>query len=146
MEGIRERLSAHGGDARVSVLKAVVTQASAAIPAMPIYLAILFKVMKARGIHEGCIEQVDGLFRNALYNPSPVLDEMGRLRADGKELDPAVQSEVAALWQKIDTDNLHELSDFQGYRREFLQLFGFEVDGVDYDADVNPLVPIRNMV
>ncbi|HBQ40516.1 MAG TPA: bifunctional NADH-specific enoyl-ACP reductase/trans-2-enoyl-CoA reductase [Halieaceae bacterium] len=146
VEGIRERLSAHGGDARVSVLKAVVTQASAAIPAMPIYLAILFKVMKARGIHEGCIEQVDGLFRNALYNPSPVLDEMGRLRADGKELDPAVQSEVAALWQKIDTDNLHELSDFQGYRREFLQLFGFEVDGVDYDADVNPLVPIRNMV
>ncbi|MAA86407.1 MAG: enoyl-[acyl-carrier-protein] reductase FabV [Haliea sp.] len=146
VEGIRERLSAHGGDARVSVLKAVVTQASAAIPAMPIYLAILFKVMKARGIHEGCIEQVDGLFRNALYNPSPALDEMGRLRADGKELDPAVQSEVAALWQKIDTDNLHELSDFQGYRREFLQLFGFEVDGVDYDADVNPLVPIRNMV
>ena len=143
VEGIRERLSAHGGDARVSVLKAVVTQASAAIPAMPIYLAILFKVMKARGIHEGCIEQVDGLFRNALYNPSPALDEMGRLRADGKELDPAVQSEVAALWQKIDTDNLHELSDFQGYRREFLQLFGFEVDGVDYDADVNP---IRNMV
>ncbi|HAN68595.1 MAG TPA: bifunctional NADH-specific enoyl-ACP reductase/trans-2-enoyl-CoA reductase, partial [Halieaceae bacterium] len=103
VEGIRERLSAHGGDARVSVLKAVVTQASAAIPAMPIYLAILFKVMKARGIHEGCIEQVDGLFRNALYNPSPALDEMGRLRADGKELDPAVQSEVAALWQKIDT-------------------------------------------
>ena len=146
VEGIRERLSAHGGDARVSVLKAVVTQASAAIPAMPIYLAILFKVMKARGIHEGCIEQVDGLFRNALYNPSPALDEMGRLRADGKELDPAVQSEVAALWQQIDTDNLHELSDFQGYRREFLQLFGFEVDGVDYDADVNPLVPIRNMV
>lgn len=146
VEGIRERLAAHGGDARVSVLKAVVTQASAAIPAMPIYLAILFKVMKARGIHEGCIEQVDGLFRNALYNPSPALDEMGRLRADGKELDPAVQSEVAALWQKIDTDNLHELSDFQGYRREFLQLFGFEVDGVDYDADVNPLVPIRNMV
>ncbi|MCR9186973.1 MAG: trans-2-enoyl-CoA reductase family protein [Halieaceae bacterium] len=146
VEGIRERLSAHGGDARVSVLKAVVTQASAAIPAMPIYLAILFKVMKARGIHEGCIEQVDGLFRNALYNPSPALDDMGRLRADGKELDPAVQSEVAALWQQIDTDNLHELSDFQGYRREFLQLFGFEVDGVDYDADVNPLVPIRNMV
>ncbi|WP_035527255.1 enoyl-ACP reductase FabV [Haliea salexigens] len=146
VEGIRERLAAHGGDARVSVLKAVVTQASAAIPAMPIYLAILFKVMKARGIHEGCIEQVDGLFRNALYNPAPELDEQGRLRADGKELDPAVQSEVAALWQKIDTDNLHELSDFQGYRREFLQLFGFEVDGVDYDADVNPLVPIRNMV
>ncbi|MDP4652006.1 MAG: trans-2-enoyl-CoA reductase family protein [Haliea sp.] len=146
VEGIRERLAAHGGDARVSVLKAVVTQASAAIPAMPIYLAILFKVMKARGSHEGCIEQVDGLFRNALYNPAPALDDQGRLRADGKELEPEVQAEVAALWQQIDTHNLHDLSDFQGYRREFLQLFGFEVDGVDYDADVSPLVPIRNMV
>lgn len=144
--GIRQRLAAQGGDARVSVLKAVVTQASAAIPAMPIYLAILFKVMKARGTHEGCIEQVDGLFRNSLYNPTPELDDQGRLRADGKELDPEVQAEVAALWQQIDTDNLHQLSDFQGYRREFLQLFGFEVDGVDYDADVNPLVPIENMV
>ncbi|MFU8765572.1 MAG: enoyl-ACP reductase FabV [Haliea sp.] len=144
--GIRERLAAKGGDARVSVLKAVVTQASAAIPAMPIYLAILFKVMKARGSHEGCIEQVDGLFRESLYNPAPQLDEEGRLRADRKELDPAVQAEVAELWQQIDTDNLHQLSDFAGYRREFLQLFGFEVDGVDYEAEVNPLVPIHNMV
>jgi enoyl-[acyl-carrier protein] reductase/trans-2-enoyl-CoA reductase (NAD+) len=144
--GIRARLAAKGGDARVSVLKAVVTQASAAIPAMPIYLAILFKVMKARGSHEGCIEQVDGLFRDSLYNPAPQLDDEGRLRADRKELDPAVQAEVAELWQQIDTDNLHQLSDFAGYRREFLQLFGFEVDGVDYEADVDPLVPIHNMV
>jgi enoyl-[acyl-carrier protein] reductase / trans-2-enoyl-CoA reductase (NAD+) len=144
--GIRERLAAKGGDARVSVLKAVVTQASAAIPAMPIYLAILFKVMKARGSHEGCIEQVDGLFRESLYNPAPQLDAEGRLRADQKELDPAVQAEVAELWQQIDTGNLHQLSDFAGYRREFLQLFGFEVDGVDYEAEVNPLVPIHNMV
>ena len=144
--GIRERLAAKGGDARVSVLKAVVTQASAAIPAMPIYLAILFKVMKARGSHEGCIEQIDSLFRNSLYSPAPQLDEEGRLRADGKELDPEVQAEVAQLWQQIDTDNLHQLSDFAGYRREFLQLFGFEVDGVDYEADVSPLVPIRDMV
>lgn len=144
--GIRERLAARGGDARVSVLKAVVTQASAAIPAMPIYLAILFKVMKARGSHEGCIEQIDSLFRNSLYSPAPQLDDEGRLRADGKELDPAVQAEVAQLWQQIDTDNLHQLSDFAGYRREFLQLFGFEVDGVDYEADVSPLVPIRDMV
>ncbi|MFO7552913.1 MAG: trans-2-enoyl-CoA reductase family protein, partial [Haliea sp.] len=144
--GIRERLAAKGGDARVSVLKAVVTQASAAIPAMPIYLAILFKVMKARGSHEGCIEQIDSLFRNSLYSPAPQLDEEGRLRADGKELDPEVQAEVAQLWQQIDTDNLHQLSDFAGYRREFLQLFGFEVDGVDYEADVSPLVTIRDMV
>ncbi|MEH6570833.1 MAG: enoyl-ACP reductase FabV [Halioglobus sp.] len=143
---IREKLAAKGGDARVSVLKAVVTQASAAIPAMPIYLAVLFKVMKARGIHEGCIEQVDGLFRESLYGDSPYLDEEGRLRADRKELDPEVQAAVGELWDQINTDTLRELSDFAGYKREFLQLFGFEVDGVDYEADVNPLVAIRNMV
>lgn len=143
---IRERLAAKGGDARVSVLKAVVTQASAAIPAMPIYLAILFKVMKERGVHEGCIEQIDSLFRESLYNPAPQLDDEGRLRADRKELDPAVQEEVARLWEQIDTDNLHRLSDFDGYRREFLQLFGFEVDGVDYETDVNPKIDIPNLV
>ncbi len=143
---IRERLAAKGGDARVSVLKAVVTQASAAIPAMPIYLALLFKVMKEQGVHEGCIEQVDGLFRDSLYNPEPFLDDEGRLRADRKELDPAIQGAVAALWDEIGTDNLKELSDFEGYRREFLQLFGFEMDGVDYDADVDPVAPIADMV
>lgn len=143
---IRERLAAKGGDARVSVLKAVVTQASAAIPAMPIYLALLFKVMKEQGIHEGCIEQIDGLFRDSLYNATPQLDEEGRLRADGQELDPAIQAAVATLWEKINTDTLRELSDFAGYKREFLQLFGFEVDGVDYEADVNPEVTIANMV
>lgn len=143
---IRERLAAKGGDARVSVLKAVVTQASAAIPAMPIYLALLFKVMKARGIHEGCIEQIDGLFRDSLYNTEPFLDEEGRLRADRHELDPAVQEEVSKLWDGINTETLRTLSDFEGYKREFLQLFGFEVDGVDYDADVNPEVTISQMV
>lgn len=143
---IRARLAGRGGDARVSVLKAVVTQASAAIPAMPIYLALLFKVMKARGVHEGCIEQVDGLFRDSLYGANPLLDDEGRLRADGKELDPEVQDAVAELWDGIDTANLRERSDFEGYRREFLQLFGFEVDGVDYDADVDPVVPIANLV
>lgn len=143
---IRERLAQQGGDARVSVLKAVVTQASAAIPAMPIYLAILFKVMKEQGVHEGCIEQVDGLFRDSLYGGEPQLDDEGRLRADGKELAPAVQAAVADIWTRIDTDNLNDLSDFAGYKREFLQLFGFEVDGVDYDADVDPVVPINNLV
>lgn len=143
---IRERLAAKGGDARVSVLKAVVTQASAAIPAMPIYLALLFKVMKEQGVHEGCIEQVDGLFRDSLYGENPQLDEEGRLRADRRELDPSVQEAVAALWQQINTDTLRELSDFEGYRREFLQLFGFEVEGVDYDADVDADVAIANLV
>ena len=143
--GIRERLAAKGGDARVSVLKAVVTQASAAIPAMPIYLAILFKVMKARGTHEGCIEQIDRLFRDAMYGEK-ALDEEGRQRVDDLELLPEVQAEVADLWAQIGTENLDELSDFAGYREEFLQLFGFEVPGVDYDADVDPAITIPQMV
>ena len=143
--GIRERLAAKGGDARVSVLQAVVTQASAAIPAMPIYLALLFKVMKERGEHEGCIEQVDGLFRDSLYGDKPYLDDEGRLRADRNELSPEVQEAVGGLWDQINTDTLRELSDFAGYKRGFLQLFGFEIDGVDYDADVNPEVTIKNM-
>ena len=142
---IRNRLAAKGGDARVSVLKAVVTQASAAIPAMPIYLAILFKVMKARGTHEGCIEQIDRLFREALYGDKP-LDDEGRCRVDDLELLPEVQAEVAGLRDQIGTDNLSDLSDFTGYRQEFLQLFGFEVDGVDYDADVDPAVTIAQLV
>jgi enoyl-[acyl-carrier protein] reductase/trans-2-enoyl-CoA reductase (NAD+) len=144
--GLRERLTKTGGDARVSVLKAVVTQSSAAIPAMPIYLALLFKVMKEQGSHEGCIEQVDGLFRDSLYGAEPFLDEEGRLRADRRELDPAVQDAVAALWDGINTETLREQSDFDGYKREFLQLFGFEVDGVDYEADVSPQVDIDEMV
>ena len=145
VKGIRERLAPLGGDARVSVLKAVVTQASAAIPAMPIYLAILFKVMKARGVHEGCIEQIDRLFRDRLYGDGD-LDDEGRLRVDQLELDPAVQAEVAGIWEQIDTDNLKSLADFDGYRQEFLQLFGFGVDGVDYAADVDPDIAIAALV
>jgi enoyl-[acyl-carrier protein] reductase / trans-2-enoyl-CoA reductase (NAD+) len=143
---IRKKLAAHGGDARVSVLKAVVTQASSAIPIMPLYLALLFKVMKENGTHEGCIEQVDGLFRDSLYGANPQLDSEGRLRADGRELRPEVQNKVAELWAQVNNDNLYELSDFKGYKQEFLRLFGFEIDGVDYDADVDPLVPIKNLV
>ena len=142
---IRARMASIGGDARVSVLKAVVTQASSAIPAMPIYLAILFKVMKAKGTHEGCIEQIDRLFREVMYGDK-ALDDEGRQRVDDLELLPEVQAEVAELWSQIDTDNLNELSDFAGYREEFLQLFGFEVPGVDYDADVDPVANIANLV
>ncbi len=143
---IRQKLAALGGDARVAVLQAVVTQASAAIPAMPIYLALLKKVMAARGEYEGCIEQIDALFRDALCSDTPQLDAEGRLRADAKELNPEVQGAVANLWGDINTETLHELSDFAGYKREFLQLFGFEVPGVDYEADVNPDVAIGNLV
>lgn len=143
---IRERLAAKGGDARVSVLKAVVTQASSAIPIMPLYLSLLFKVMKADGSHEGCIEQVDGLFRNSLYGSSPIRDQEGRLRADSLEMRPEIQAAVSEAWEKVESDNIHELTDFAGYKREFLRLFGFEVEGVDYDADVDPVVPIDELV
>jgi enoyl-[acyl-carrier protein] reductase/trans-2-enoyl-CoA reductase (NAD+) len=144
--GIREKLRAHGGDARVSVLKAVVTQASSAIPIMPLYLSLLFKTMKQQGTHEGCIEQVYGLFRDSLYGASPHLDHDGRLRADDKELDPQVQARVRELWNQVSNENIHELTDFAGYKREFLRLFGFDIDGVDYQAEVNPDVAIPNLV
>lgn len=142
---IRKQLAAQGGDARVAVLKAVVTQASSAIPIMPLYLALLFKVMKEQRTHEGCIEQIDGLFRESLYGDAPLLDEEGRLRADGKELQPEVQEKVERLWGQVTTENLHELTDFKGYKQEFLRLFGFEMPGVDYEADVDPVVPITNL-
>lgn len=143
---IRKKLAAKGGDARVSVLKAVVTQASSAIPIMPLYLSLLFKIMKDEGTHEGCIEQVDGLFRDSLYSANPILDSDGRLRADGKEMQPEVQNKVLEMWSQVSNENLDSISDFKGYKHEFLRLFGFEIEGVDYDADVNPLVPIKNLV
>ncbi|MDP9894191.1 enoyl-[acyl-carrier protein] reductase/trans-2-enoyl-CoA reductase (NAD+) [Variovorax boronicumulans] len=144
--GIRAGLAAKGGDARVSVLKAVVTQASSAIPMMPLYLSLLFKVMKEKGTHEGCIEQVQGLFAESLYGSTPHLDAEGRLRADYKELAPDVQARVVELWPQVTSENIHELTDFAGYKTEFLRLFGFAVEGVDYEADVNPDVGIPNLV
>ena len=143
---LRDKLAARGGDARVSVLKAVVTQASSAIPVMPLYLGLLFKVMKEDGSHQGCIEQIDLLFRESLYGSSPQLDDEGRLRTDYLELRPEIQQKVEQLWDNINDDNLFELSDMDGYKHEFLKLFGFEIDGVDYDADVNPVVAINNLV
>ncbi|MBC8748249.1 enoyl-[acyl-carrier protein] reductase/trans-2-enoyl-CoA reductase (NAD+) [Paraburkholderia sp. WC7.3g] len=144
--GIRSKLAAKGGDARVAVLKAVVTQASSAIPMMPLYLSLLFKVMKEKGTHEGCIEQVYGLYKDSLYGSQPHLDDEGRLRADYKELDPQVQGRVQQLWNLVSNDNLYELTDFAGYKTDFLRLFGFEMKGVDYEADVNPDVRIPNLV
>jgi len=143
---IRDKLAVTGGDARVSVLKAVVTQASSAIPIMPLYLAMLFKEMKADGSHEGCIEQLYRLFGECLYNTDPRLDDIGRLRVDELELRPEIQSAVAESWAKISTENLSELTDFAGYKHEFLSLFGFDIDGVDYEADVATDVPIANLV
>jgi enoyl-[acyl-carrier protein] reductase/trans-2-enoyl-CoA reductase (NAD+) len=130
----------HGGKARVAVLKAVVTQASSAIPVMPLYLAILFKVMKEQGTHEGCIEQIQRLFKECLYSSNPRLDDAGRYRVDELELDPAVQSKVEKIWDQVTEENLFELTDFAGYKAEFLRLFGFGIDSVDYDAETSPLV------
>ena len=143
---IRRKLAEKGGDARVSVLKAVVTQASSAIPIMPLYLSLLFRVMKADGSHEGCIEQLYRLFSECLYNEQPRLDSEGRLRVDELELRPEIQNAVAEAWDRVTTENLNELTDFAGYKKDFLRLFGFEMDNVDYDADVDPAVPIRQMV
>jgi enoyl-[acyl-carrier protein] reductase / trans-2-enoyl-CoA reductase (NAD+) len=144
--GIREKLAKTGGDARVSVLKAVVTQASSAIPIMPLYLSLLFKVMKEDGSHEGCIEQLYRLFAECLYNDSPRLDDEGRTRVDELELRDEIQDKVIELWDKITTENIPELTDFTGYQAEFLRLFGFGIDGVDYEADVNQVVEIKNLV
>jgi enoyl-[acyl-carrier protein] reductase / trans-2-enoyl-CoA reductase (NAD+) len=145
-QALQHQLQSKGGQARVSVLKAVVTQASSAIPVMPLYLSLLFKVMKEEGTHEGCIEQIDLLFRESLYGDAPRLDDEGRWRADYKELDPSIQQQVAKLWQQVTTENLNAVADFKAYKTGFLQLFCFEVPGVDYEADVDPVVPIKNLV
>lgn len=144
--GIREKMAALGGDARVSVLQAVVTQASAAIPVMPLYQALLFRVMKEAGTQEGCIEQIYRLFTECLYSDTPVRDDEGRLRVDGNELEPQVQREVERLWDLVNTENLNELTDLQGYKQEFLRLFGFAVDGVDYEADVDAGIQIPGLL
>ncbi|MCS5583341.1 MAG: bifunctional NADH-specific enoyl-ACP reductase/trans-2-enoyl-CoA reductase, partial [Pseudomonadales bacterium] len=113
---------------------------------MPLYLAMLFKEMKRKGTHEGCIEQLYRLYTECLYSDSPRTDEEGRLRVDELELLPEVQDVVAEAWAKISTENLAELTDFVGYKKEFLNLFGFEIEGVDYAADVDPNVQISNLV
>ena len=134
------------GRAYVSVLKALVTQASSAIPIMPLYLALLFKVMKEKGVHEGCIEQIYGLFKEGLCAENPATDELNRLRMDGKELQADIQAAVTELWPKVTTENIDELTDFVGYNEDFLKLFGFGLEGVDYQADVDPAVEIPNLI
>ena len=129
--------------ANVSVLKAVVTQASSAIPVMPLYLSILFKEMKAAGTHEGCIEQLGRLFKECIYSPAPRLDNDQRFRVDELELLPQMQAKIESIWPQVTTENLHELSDFDAYKSEFLRLFGFGIDTVDYSEDVSPLVEVN---
>jgi enoyl-[acyl-carrier protein] reductase/trans-2-enoyl-CoA reductase (NAD+) len=134
------------GQARVTSLNAVVTQASSAIPIMPLYISAMFKVMKADGTYEGCIEQISNLFKENIYSESPRLDEQGRFRQNYKELEDSVQQRITDVWNSVDTDTLDELTDYIGYHDEFLKLFGFGVDGVDYDEDLSPEVEINNLI
>lgn len=131
------------GTAYVSVNKALVTQASSAIPVVPLYISLLYKVMKEAGLHEGTIEQIQRLFADHLSSGSgPELDEKGRIRIDDWEMRDDVQSAVAEAWENVTTENLSELSDFSGYKNEFLRLFGFGLEGVDYESDTNPERPL----
>jgi enoyl-[acyl-carrier protein] reductase/trans-2-enoyl-CoA reductase (NAD+) len=135
--------AAVGGRAFISVNKALVTQASSAIPVVPLYISILYRVMKAKGLHEATIEQMQRLFATQLYNGNqPAFDSEGRVRVDDWEMRDDVQAEVSALWPQVTTENLAELTDIDGYRIEFLKMFGFGLAGVDYDADVEPHVPM----
>ena len=140
-----EKLAPLGGKAWVSVNKALVTQASSAIPVVPLYISLLYKVMKADGTHEDTIEQMDRLFRERLYNGNPQPDEAGRIRVDDWEMTPAVQTLVAERWQQVNTENLADLADFEGYQSSFLRLFGFGLKGVDYAAETDPNVAVPSL-
>jgi len=143
---LNKQLGEHGGHAYVSVCKALVTQSSSAIPVVPLYISALYKVMKEKGLHEGTIEQAYRLFADRLYNPNGTeVDEAGRIRIDDWEMREDVQEEVAKIWEQISTDNIYELSDLEGYRKEFFQLFGFEFEGIDYAADVSAEVATPNV-
>ncbi|AMC99374.1 enoyl-ACP reductase FabV [Halomonas chromatireducens] len=140
---IDSKLKAAGGGANVAVLKSGVTQASAAIPVMPLYIAMVYKIMKEKGLHEGTIDQLNRLFGDRLYSAQGQggqfdTDDAGRLRLDDWELRDDVQQACKELWPKVTTENLFEITDYAGYKHDFLKLFGFERDDVDYDADVNP--------
>ena len=135
---INEKIAEDGGRAYVSVNKAVVTQASSAIPVVPLYISVLFKKMKEEGIHEDCIEQMYRLFSERLRS-DPQLDSEGRIRIDDWEMRDDIQQSVAEAWKKINTDNLSEISDFEGYQSDFLKLFGFGIPGINYDAETDPI-------
>jgi len=143
---ISDKLKDINGKAYVSVNKALVTQASSAIPVIPLYISLLYKTMKEMGLHEGTIEQIDRLYRERLYTGGEVpVDEQGRIRIDDWEMRDDVQAKVSELWAKADTENLAEIGDLEGYRKDFYNLFGFEFAGVDYAADANEMVNIESI-
>jgi enoyl-[acyl-carrier protein] reductase / trans-2-enoyl-CoA reductase (NAD+) len=136
---LNTKLAVSGGYAYVSVNKALVTQASSAIPVVPLYISILYKIMKEKGLHEGCIEQMQRMYADHLTNgKKPKLDTNGRIRIDDWEMKPEIQAAVSAIWPTVTTENLKQLTDFAGYQTEFLKLFGFGVSGVNYEADCSP--------
>ena len=142
---INAKLASLGGKAWVSVNKALVTQASSAIPVVPLYISILYKIMKAGGTHEECIEQMDRLFRDRLTQSEPPTDEVGRIRVDDWEMADEVQALISERWEAVESANLNELADFKGYQASFQRLFGFGFEGVDYTAEVDPAVPIPSI-
>ncbi|MCK7629860.1 trans-2-enoyl-CoA reductase family protein [Shewanella sp. JNE10-2] len=142
-KALNDQLSATGGSANVAVLKSVVTQASSAIPVMPLYIAMVFKKMRQEGLHEGCMEQIYRMFSERLYRTDgakPETDSDNRLRLDDWELRDDIQQHCRDLWPQVTTENLSELTDYREYKAEFIKLFGFGIEGIDYDADVNPYV------
>ncbi len=142
---ITDTLKDINGEAYVSVNKALVTQASSAIPVIPLYISLLYKVMKEEGIHEGCIEQIERLFNARLYAENMPLDESGRIRVDDWEMRDDIQAKVLELWKQATTETLPEIGDLKGYKTDFFNLFGFKVDGIDYDKDVNEMVEIPGL-
>lgn len=133
------------GEALLSVNKALVTQSSAAIPVVPLYISLLYKLMKEKGTHEGCIEQCYRLFKDFLYANTLHLDALGQIRIDDLEMDPNIQKEIEQRWAQINSENVMQLSDLAGYRKDFYQLFGFDLEGVDYAEEVNPQVRIPSI-
>jgi enoyl-[acyl-carrier protein] reductase/trans-2-enoyl-CoA reductase (NAD+) len=143
---ITNDLKSLNGKAYVSVNKALVTQASSAIPVIPLYISLLYKIMKAEGVHEGCIEQIQRLFEQRLYTGKEVpTDDKGRIRIDDWEMRDDIQDRIKTLWEKATTENLSEIGDLAGYKQDFLNLFGFGFQGVDYNVDTNELVKIHSI-
>lgn len=137
---INQQLQRVQGKANVSVLKALVTQSSSAIPIMPLYISLVYKIMKAEGTHEGCIEQLYRLFTEGLYTDHPRLDDANRLRMDNLELNAETQAKIEKLWPTVTEENLFEVTDYKGYNEDFLRLFGFGFSGIDYESESDPMV------
>jgi enoyl-[acyl-carrier protein] reductase/trans-2-enoyl-CoA reductase (NAD+) len=143
---ITDSLKDIDGKAYVSVNKALVTQASSAIPVIPLYISLLYKIMKEEGVHEGTIEQIQRLYQDRLFSGKEVeTDEKGRIRIDDWEMRDDIQEKVAQLWTKATTENLAEIGDLEGYRKDFYNLFGFDVQGVDYKSEADEMVQVDSL-